>query len=524
MAYAQILSLNSKYRFSELIRVEVDTARGFHSFNIVGMAHKSVSEARDRVASAVKNCGYISPKQINQKIVVSLAPAHIIKEGTHFDLAIALGYLVAIKEIPPSKLTNVIFVGELGLNGEIRPIKHALSVIRYAASNNLTAVIPRANAVKFGNLSTANILLADHLKEIINWSKGKFTLKKLANESDDIIGDMLTNSPSYGKSDNTQLTSVTNVTNDPPTIIGNAKGKLAIALSVIGNHHVFLYGPAGSGKTSLVNWLHLLMPPLCREEQLEVSEIRGHFIEENTDGIFRPFRAPQHNITLSKFIGGGNPVRAGEITLAHNGVLFMDEFIEFDHNVVNSLREPIQNKFVTIHTGSRAVNLPANFTLICATNLCNCGNYGSKHRKCHCGERLKAKYLDRLPGPIIDRIPIWSLVDDEVDDKKNGMDFPGMKNLIEKSLEFRRSRIVNTKNSSTKYGRTDSTYHNLDDRTKNLFEMKCEELGLSRRQMANYANLARTIADMNGEATVNLDHIAKALEYIPDYNVIRKDC
>lgn len=510
MAYAQTLSLNTKYNSCELIRVEVDTARGFHSFNLVGLAHKSVSEAKDRVSSALKNCGYISPKQKNQKIVVSLAPAHIKKEGTHFDLAIALSYLLATKEIPVKKLKGVILIGELGLNGGLRPAKHILSVLKFAKTYNLSVIIPTANVPEAAITNGNGIFVANHIMEVIDWSKGKYNLKKLADLATSAGNINISNSDEFVYDKQTSSGGA-----EVGQIIGNSKAKLAIALSVVGNHHIFLYGPAGSGKTSLANWLHRLIPPLSMIERLEVLDIQSYFIERIDGENIRPFRTPQHNISLSKFLGGGNPVRAGELTLAHRGVLFMDEFIEFDPQVINSLREPMQNKTINVHTGSKALKLPADFTLIGATNLCHCGNFGSKVKKCYCDERQRRKYMDRLPGPIIDRIPIWSLVD-SVDENnsvtKKNIEFVDLKNLIDKALKFKAQRMVNAPNNLRS---NPAALDHFDTSLKNFFDIKTTELGLSRRQYANYAELARTVADIDGEYVINREHIMKALEYFP---------
>lgn len=507
MPYAQVLSLDIKYNQTRIVRVEVDTSRGFHSFNLVGLAHKSISEAKDRVSAAIKNCGYISPKQRNQKILVSLAPAHIHKEGTHFDLAIALGYLKATKEIPIDKFNNVIFLGELGLNGEIRPIKHVLSAAKLVLKQRLLLVVPEGNANELKHIGGSNILLASHISDVIAWSQGRLKLRGITGAMKTVTDRNVNSNNQIGIPGNQY----------PPTLIqGNVYSKFALVLSVVGNHHMCLYGPAGTGKTSLVNWLRLLTPPIRDSEILEVSEIWEYFSSENAEQsrskYLRPFRSPQHNITLPKFVGGGNPVKAGELTLAHKGILFMDEFIEFKSEVINCLREPLENKRILVHTGTKTTNLPTEFTLICATNLCNCGNYGSLIKRCYCDERLRRKYLSRIPGPIIDRIPIWSLVEDSTlsKDRATDLSFLDVKTQIEKGLSFREKRMRKM------FGNSKTPQNDLlDANARNFLEIKAAELNLSGRQIANYTKLARTVADVSGEEVVSRSHVSEALKYIP---------
>lgn len=509
MSYAQILSIDTKYNLSRIVNVEVDTSRGFHAFNLVGLAHKSINEAKDRVSAAIKNCGYISPKQRNQKIVVSLAPAHIHKEGTHFDLAIALGYLKAIKEIPGYKLDQTVFVGELGLNGEIRPIKHILSAVKLATKQNLQLVIPEENVKELQHLSNPNILSARHISEVIAWARGKSKLNIVTKPIKSPLVDT--------RNELLRFENMTGSANLPVEIQGNTKSKIALALSVVGNHHMCLYGPAGTGKTSLVNWLKHLIPPITDKDILEVSEIKEYFTEEYVGGSsfnnLRPFRSPHHNVTLSKFIGGGNPIKAGEVTLAHKGILFMDEFVEFKSEVINSLREPLENKCIVVHTGPKTISLPTEFTLVCATNLCNCGNYGSIIKRCYCDERLRRKYLARIPGPIIDRIPIWSLADESTnnDSFSKNISFSDIKNQIDKGLSFKDRRLKNSK-----IKRIDSKVEQLDGITKRFMDIKAAELNLSGRQIFNYTKLARTFADLSEECMISRTHIDEALKYMPN--------
>jgi magnesium chelatase family protein len=245
-------------------------------------------------------------------------------------------------------------------------------------------------------------------------------------------------------------------------------------------------------------------------------EIEDYFLERNLSetGVNnpRPFRTPHHNISLSKFIGGGNPVRAGEVTLAHRGILFMDEFMEFRKEVINSLREPLENKKIMVHTGSKAISLPTEFTLVGATNLCHCGNYGSVRRRCYCNERLRRQYINRIPGPIIDRIPLWSLVDDHVEESKNERDieFLHLEDLVMKGLSFRQKRLKANGSDSVK-----SLSADLDEVTKSFLDLKATELNLSRRQIANYTKLARTLADLYEAEVVDRSHISEVLNYVP---------
>ena len=367
MNFARVFAAQPSLPAAQLVSVESDLARGLHAFSIVGLPDKAVEEARDRVASAIKNTGLTSPKSTNKKIIISLAPAELKKEGSAFDLAVALSYLLAAEEIsfdPDKKL----FAGELALDGELRPIRGALSIALLARSEGFTELfLPHENAAEASLVSGITIYPAHNLSEVIAHlnSKNTFLLAPHVPVPEQLVG------TSHGEV-------------SLADIRGQESAKRGLEIAAAGRHNIALYGPPGTGKTMLARAARALLPQLSEDETVEVTAIHS-YAGILQGGVMReaPFRAPHHTSSYASLIGGGVIPRPGEVTLAHRGVLFLDEFPEFHRDVVNALREPLEDAQVSISRARGTATFPANFMLIAALNPCPCGKYGTRRMHLH---------------------------------------------------------------------------------------------------------------------------------------------
>lgn len=394
MSYAKVHSAQSYLLKPYIVDVEADLNKGLHSFSIVGLGDKAVEEAKDRISAAVKNTGFESPKSKNQKVVVSLAPAEIKKEGSGLDTAIALSYLLANGDIlfdPKDK----IFLGELSLDGKLRGIKGALAYARKAKENGFREIyLPKENAKEASLVSGILVYGAETLREIIDHvqvdTDVNFKLK-----------------PEQKVDFNTNQ----KIGIDLADIKGQESAKRALIISAAGGHNIALYGPPGTGKTMLGRALTGILPPLSFDEMLEVTEIHSLSGTLSSEVVLeRPFRSPHHTSSYVSLVGGGANPRPGEITLAHKGVLFLDEFPEFDNKTIESLREPLEERVVSVSRAKGTVKFPAHFVLVTAMNPCPCGNFGIKGKSCSCSALQIERYKRKISGPIVDRIDIWTEV------------------------------------------------------------------------------------------------------------------
>ena len=391
---AQLVGLQT-----EVVTIEVDISNGLHNFSVIGLGDRSVEESKDRVSAAIKNSGYISPKQKNQKVVVSLAPADIRKEGPAFDLGIAVAYLSATKDIeliPSGKL----FLGELSLEGNIRRVSGVLPMLCQARSLGFVeAFIPKSNLREASLAQGIYIYAVSSLQEVLDHLSGKKVLEN--------IGPLTKNS----LLETALETSTRPGAFDMSIVRGNDSAKRGLEIAAAGAHNVIMCGPPGTGKTLLAQSFSSILPPLSYEHSVEVTSIHS---AARTLGdsliVDPPFRAPHHTASTISIIGGGALPRPGEITLAHRGVLFMDEFPEFDRAVIEALRQPLEEHEITVSRMKHSITFPAQTILLASMNPCPCGR--KKGNGCTCNERLISNYWRKISGPIMDRIDIWLKVDE----------------------------------------------------------------------------------------------------------------
>jgi magnesium chelatase family protein len=505
MSFAKLKSAQTFLLKAHIIDIEVDISKGLHSFTVVGLPDKAVEEAKDRISSAIKNTGYKSPKSKNEKVVIALAPADLKKEGSSFDMAMAIGYLIASDDIN-CKDTNALFLGELALDGKVRPIRGTLPLVHLAKERGFTSVfLPLQNTNEAALVKGIDIFGVQNLKEVIDHLEERVRLTPVTSKAKNI---------SY------QLASCEI---DMRDIRGQELAKRGMEIAAAGGHNVALYGPPGTGKSMLAKAFAGILPPLSFEHTLEVTGIHsiagvmnGSIIEEP------PFRSPHHTSSYVAVIGGGANPRPGEVTLAHRGVLFLDEFPEFDRRVVESLRQPLEERSVSISRAKGSANFPAHFLLVAAMNPCPCGNYGFKGKPCVCAAHEIQKYKKKLSGPIIERIDIWLDVPRIDHEKLSSNNAAGEESNVVKS-RVKKARLLQQKRLN---GRNAIT--NGEMSAKDLAEMvtvssegrktlnsSAESLSLSPRVYHKIIKVAQTISDLDEKEIVDTPQTLEALQYRP---------
>lgn len=500
---------------AKLIEVEVDSSPGIHSFNIVGLADKAVQESKERIGSAIKNSGFLPPKSKTGKVVVNLAPADIKKEGPAYDLPVALGYLLQTKQIKfdPSRR---LFAGELSLDGRLKNTAGILAMTLLAKKLKFQEIIvPLPNASEAAIVENINVIGAQTLSEVIAHLNRTATIAPTLND---------TRTPPNGHPESFI------------SIQGQEFAKRALIIVAAGAHNIFMSGPPGTGKTLLARAITDILPPLSFEEAIEVAKIYssvGFIGGESPLSLHRPFRSPHHTTSAVAIVGGGTWPKPGEISLAHRGVLFLDELPEFPRNVLEALRQPLEDGLVTISRASGSLKLPAKFMLVAAMNPCPCGNYGSQITECICLPFSVLKYRKKVSGPLLDRIDIQINVPRETISmeetpskalkvQQKAQEIKEIKGKIAKTKQIQLARFKNMdifSNSEMNYKNVEKLCM-AEQNAKNTLKKAINSKGLSLRTYHKTLKVARTIADLDGSETIKENHINEALAFRMDERIL----
>ena len=484
-----------------LVEIEVDVAgRGFPTFTIVGLPGKSIDESKERVRTAITNAGYEMP---DSRITVNLAPADIPKSGSSFDLAIALGILSACKILPQEVLNDKLFIGELSLKGNVRPVSGIIPLILMAQEKEIPQIyVPVDNAPESVLFDHMGVYPVISLKQLIAHLMNEAKIDPYVPIESDIEDELESH---Y----------------DLAKVKGQEQAKRALEIAAAGFHNIHLKGPPGAGKTLLSRSMPTILPRLDKREKLEVAKIYSIIGQMNNDILrgIRPFRSPHHTTSRVGLIGGGSNPSPGEISLAHRGVLFLDEFPEYPRNVLESMRQPLEDGMVTVSRASGTLTFPARFLLLAASNPCPCGYMGHPKKKCICAPGIILRYKKRLSGPLLDRIDLHidvppveiSELTDEFESERSSI----VRARVVQARTIQEKRFKDTSflfNSEMSSGDV-KKYCLLEKEAENMLNKAVETLSLSARAYFKIIKIAQTIADLDHHEGILAEHIAEALQY-----------
>ena len=489
------------------IEVEVDMTPGLHSFQIVGLPDTAVNEAKERVSSAVKNSSALPPHHSQRRVIVNLAPADIKKEGPAYDLPIAIAYLLASEQLLAMELENKIFVGELSLEGKLRPISGVLPIALMARDKGFkTLFVPQANATEAALIKEIEVFGISSLEELIFHLEQKETLQPTISDGISFLDESL------------------DADFDLAYVKGQEHAKRALEIAAAGHHNILMTGSPGAGKTLLARTLPTILPPLSFEEALEVTKIfsiAGRLNSKKPIIAAPPFRSPHHTASSAALVGGGNHPKPGEITLAHRGVLFLDEFPEFHRDVLESLRQPLEDGLITVSRASGSLTFPARFMLVASMNPCPCGYLYDSAKQCTCSPSQINRYKRRISGPLMDRIDIHIEVPtvkyEKLAGDKEGDESKTIRERVKKARVIQHQRFLGEKaKTNSEMGLKQIKKHcQLDSPGQEILKNAVNNLHLSARSYHRVLKLARTIADLASSEKIEPGHLAEALQYRP---------